>query len=103
MLSPLLFDTAKQGGASVPVKLKNCGFGALKSDVHIPPGTLTPVTTGLAFDWLLMRMRPVSQVICLGLGSFRSVVLSALDVDSYHFCGSRDLPGNHSCFLGLRY
>lgn len=60
MFSPLLFDIGKQGGVSVPVKLKNCGFAALKSDLHSPSGILTPVTTGLAFDWLVMRTGPVS-------------------------------------------
>lgn len=45
--------------------------------------------------WLVFHENETSvlTVICLGLGSSRSVALSALDVDNYHFCGPRDFPG----------
>lgn len=88
VLSLLLLDIGGQGGVPVPVKMKNCGFGAEVR--QFSPGTLTPVMT-----WLVAHENKTSvlTVICLGLGSSRSIARSSLDVDN-RFCVSGDFPGD---------
>lgn len=93
------FDTGKEGGVSAPVQLKNWIWCAEVRFAYSPwnsrSGGCWPGIRLVAHE----NETSVPTVICLGLGSSGSIACSALGIDNYHFCGSRDFLGNHSCFI----